>query len=343
MVKKVPAPACQEEPGGLFISRMIKNAPLLLLAVLAPGCTSARAGDGDAPAQGVVEHEDRTLAFEVPGRIERLAVERGQTVVAGQVIAELDDSLERPTRDLRAADVRAAEAQVALLRAGVRREEVRGVAAELRAAQAAEGRIDRNLGRQRTLLGKGVAPSAQVEDLESELARAQAQRQAISEKLAAARHGARPEELEAAEARVEAARAGLAAVEARLSRYVLTAMTGGTILDVPVHEGEVVGAGSPIATLADTAHPYVDVYVPEGRLRGLRVGLAAKVVVDAHPRGLSGRIEDVGRTTEFTPRFLFSDRERPNLVVRIRVRVDDPSRALPAGVPAFVTFAGAGR
>ena len=326
---------------------MIKNSTLrgvgLWVVAAAAGCEPARAGAGDEPAQGIVEHEDRTLAFELPGRIKRIAVERGQTVEAGQVIAELDDSLDRPARDLRAAEVRAAEAQVSLLRAGARREEVRGAAAELRAAEAAEARIDRTLTRQRTLMGKGVAPSAQVEDLESELARAQAQRQAISERLSATRRGARPEEIEAALARVEAARAGLATVDARLARYVLTAVTGGTILDVPVQEGEVVGAGSPIATLADLAHPYVDVYVPQARLQGLRIGLPAKVRVDAHPSGLSGRIEDVGRTTEFTPRFLFSDRERPNLVVRIRVRVEDPTRALPAGVPAFVTFAGAGR
>ena len=39
--------------------------------------------------------------------------------------------------------------------------------------------------------------------------------------------------------------------------------------------------------------------------------------------------------TEFTPKFLFSPRERPNLVVRVRVRVDDPERRLHAGVPAF--------
>lgn len=330
---------------GLFISRMIKNSFILLMVGLAgtgAGCEAARAGDADVAFQGIVEHEDRTLAFEVPGRLRRLAVERGGQVAAGQVVAELDDSLERPSRDLRAADLRAAEAQVSLLRAGARREEVRGVAAELRAAQAAEARIGRTLGRQRTLLGKGVAPSAGVEDLESELARAQAQREAITEKLTLARRGARPEELEAALARVDAARAGLATVEARLARYVLTSLTAGTVLDVPVHEGEVVGAGAPIATLADTAHPYVDVYVPEGRLQGVRIGVAARVRVDASPTQLRGHIEDVGRTTEFTPRFLFSERERPNLVVRVRVRVDDAASALPAGVPAFVTFAAGG-
>jgi hypothetical protein len=35
---------------------------------------------------------------------------------------------------------------------------------------------------------------------------------------------------------------------------------------------------------------------------------------------------------------LFSERERPNLVVRVRVRIEDPKRLLHAGVPVFVTI-----
>ena len=53
---------------------------------------------------------------------------------------------------------------------------------------------------------------------------------------------------------------------------------------------------------------------------------------------LPGKIEDLGRRTEFTPKFVFSPRERPNLVVRVRVRIDDPEETLRAGAPAFVTF-----
>jgi hypothetical protein len=54
---------------------------------------------------------------------------------------------------------------------------------------------------------------------------------------------------------------------------------------------------------------------------------------------LPGAVEWISPRTEFTPRFLFSDRERPNLVVRVRVRIDDPERRLHAGVPAFAEIA----
>ena len=48
-------------------------------------------------------------------------------------------------------------------------------------------------------------------------------------------------------------------------------------------------------------------------------------------------VERIGYKTEFTPRYLFSEKERSNLVVRVRVRVSDPGHLLRAGVPAFVT------
>ena len=43
----------------------------------------------------------------------------------------------------------------------------------------------------------------------------------------------------------------------------------------------------------------------------------------------------VGQTQE--ARFLFSERERPNLVVRVRVRIEAPDGDLHAGLPAFAT------
>jgi HlyD family secretion protein len=95
-----------------------------------------------------------------------------------------------------------------------------------------------------------------------------------------------------------------------------------------------------VITLADTSRPYVDVFVPQSSVAAVRLGAAARVRIDALPSALDATVEDIGRQTEFTPRFLFSERERPNLVVRVRLRVRDPQRQLRAGVPAFAAIAG---
>ena len=77
------------------------------------------------------------------------------------------------------------------------------------------------------------------------------------------------------------------------------------------------------------------------RYLGLFVGHSAYaqvIVLVIFLGGMSLGALLIGRRTEFTPKFLFSDRERPNLVLRVRIRVHDPERRLRAGLPAFVTI-----
>jgi len=80
------------------------------------------------------------------------------------------------------------------------------------------------------------------------------------------------------------------------------------------------------------------VFVPQGRVHEVALGNAVSVRVDGVEQALRGKVEHVFPRTEFTPRFLFSESERPNLVVRVRVRIHDPRHQLHQGVPAFATL-----
>jgi multidrug resistance efflux pump len=102
--------------------------------------------------------------------------------------------------------------------------------------------------------------------------------------------------------------------------------------------GEVVAPGAPVFIVADPGRVFAYVFVPEGRLSGIDVGDFARIRADGLPAPLAGRVEHVARRAEFTPRYLFSDRERPNLVMRVKIRIDDPKALLHAGVPVFVTI-----
>ncbi|MEZ4411053.1 MAG: HlyD family efflux transporter periplasmic adaptor subunit [Polyangiales bacterium] len=327
---------------------MIKNSRgrwrgllVVLVGIGALGCGRAEAA-GPTPWQGVVEFEDRALGFELGGRVATVTVERGQVVRPGDVIATLDETLERPMRDARAAEVEAARAQLRLVQAGARREDIRALEAQVRAARETEAVVTRSLERARRLAAEGAAPTAGVDELESQHARAVGERGALEERLSAARRGSRPQEVEAARARLEAAEAALAAQAQRLARYTLRAEHGGVVLERHVEPGEVVSPGLPVVTVADVGHPYVEVFVPQASLPSVALGEAATVRVDGDARGYPARVEFIGRRLEYTPRYLFSPRERPNLVARVRVRVDDPTGGLRAGAPAEVR-AGRGR
>jgi HlyD family secretion protein len=285
--------------------------------------------------QGIVEYEERILSFEQPGRIASVLAQRGSGVRAGDVLATLDDTLERATRATRAAEATAARADLALLRAGARPEDVAAAAADVNAASASEVLQRTSAERAHRLFGDGAVPKADVDRADADLEQATARRRSLEERLAALRHGSRPEEIARAEARVAQSESALTLEDERLARYVLRADAAGTVLDVEVKSGELAGIGTPAFTVADIGHPYADVYVPEGELARLQVGTRATVRVDASSEPFAAAVEYVSPETEFTPKFLFSERERPNLVIRVRVRIEDPGRQLHAGVPAF--------
>jgi HlyD family secretion protein len=318
---------------------MISNRGVLLACLpgAIAGCHRISADIGER-YQGVLELDERVLGFELPGRVATVNTVRGASVHSGDRLAGLDTELESTTRAARASDADAAEAQLALVKAGSRGEEIRAAQAELRAARAGEDLLRKNLEREQTLRARNASTDSAVDDLKGRLDQAVGERQSVEQRLAQLQKGSRSEERAAAEARFAAARAAVQLEDERLARHVLYAPSDGAVLDVHVKSGEFVTAGAPVVTLGDTKHPFADVFVPQGKLAGVKPGVRAEVHVDGEGGAFAGVVETVAQRTEFTPRFLFSDRERPNLVVRVRVRIDDDKERLHAGVPTFVTF-----
>jgi HlyD family secretion protein len=321
---------------------MIKNGwfALCLLAVLgqaalSTGCRVARSAEAEA-LQGVVELEETPVGFELSGRLTELLVDEGDSVAAGAVLARLDDGLERSSRNIRVSEAAIAREQAVAVKAGARGEEVRSLAARVEAAKATEELLRKQAARERLLLEKGVIAAAAVDEVEGQLARAIAEREASEHNLKLLRQGARREDVLVADARADAATTAVELNDARLARHELRSPLAGTVLDVHFERGEVIGAAAPVVTLANTRRPYVDVFVPQAEISAVSVNQAAHVKVDALSSELAGRVEHIARRTEFTPRYLFSERERSTLVVRVRIRIDDPKEQLRAGVPAFV-------
>ncbi len=310
--------------------------PLPVLAFLAVACT--RAPPTPPGFQGVVELDERVIAFEVPGRVSQVAVRRGDVVADGAALASLDDTLERLALQSRQDDLAGAHADLALLEAGSRREDVSSLEADVRAARAQEDLQRKTVERTQALSRTGAIGQAEVDRAAADLERATFQRKSLEQKLRALQEGARPQELARARARMQSASTAVSLEEERLARHVLHSKVGGMVVDVSVETGELAAVGTPAVTIADVKHPYVDVFVPQGELEGVRVGTRGQLRVDAAPAPFSGVVEYVSPKTEFTPRFLFSEQERPHLVVRVRFRVDDPDERLHSGVPAFVRF-----
>jgi HlyD family secretion protein len=199
-----------------------------------------------------------------------------------------------------------------------------------------------NAQRSRNLYAAQATTQASLDDANAQLARAEADTRAAVEGLRAAQRGSRKQEIQQAQDRLAAAQASSDVQRERVARYELHALDPGEVLEVHLRTGELAVAGVPVVTVADTAHPYADVFVPQGAIGGLAVGASAEARVDSLPHPVAGHVERISRLTEFSPRYLFSKAERATLVVRVRVRFEDPERQLHAGLPVFVRISRSG-
>jgi HlyD family secretion protein len=308
-------------------------------ALAGSALTGCHLGDHLPPGfQGIVELDERVMACEVPGRVRDVAVHRGDVVTDGAELAKLDDTLARLSHDARQQDEASARADLALLQAGARHEDVESLAAEVHGAAAQVNFARETADRARALSAQGSIANVQADQASTDLEKALSEHRSLAERLRGMKQGARPEEIARAQARVEAMALETELEGEQLERHVVRARGSGMVVDVNVEPGELAAVGTPVATIADVTHPYIDVFVPEGQLDGVRLGVKATVQVDSTSTPVPGAIEYVSPKTEFTPRFLFSEQERPHLVVRVRVRAQDPEQRLHAGVPAFVRF-----
>ncbi|HWG87291.1 MAG TPA: biotin/lipoyl-binding protein, partial [Candidatus Acidoferrales bacterium] len=225
---------------------------------------------------GTVDANQVVVSPKIMGRIERLAVDEGTEVKAGQTVAVLE------SQEL-TADRQAAEALLASLRhqvsqtrateeqtAGETSSGVINAQARLRAAEATLAqaqadlqRIESDTKRSIALAQQGVASQQQADQAEAQLKAQQAFVRAAEDQVNAAKADletaqARTHQAHAAESTVAATRsqelnaqAQLEAAEARLGYTKIAAPVSGIVTVRAAREGEVVNVGTPIVIITD--------------------------------------------------------------------------------------------
>lgn len=325
----------------------MKGSNGLWLGLAATLAVSGCRGEAVAPrASGYVEATEVRVAAEVGGRIVEMTADEGRRVSAGDTLAVID------TSDL-AIGVRRAEAdraqavaQLRLLRAGARSEDVRqaraqaaAAAAEVTAAEAELAAATEDLRRFEALLAASAGSRKQRDDAAARVSVATARVTSARERTRAAQQGtlrlvagARPEEIASAEARVAAATAAVEALQKNLTDGTVRAPVSGTITMKLADTGEIIAPRAPLAVISDLDHAWANLYVDEPLVAGLALNQEVAIVTDGGHR-LAGRISYISPRAEFTPRNVQTADERSKLVYRIKVTVDNRNGVLKPGMP----------
>jgi HlyD family secretion protein len=290
--------------------------------------------------QGNVDVREVSLAFEVPGRIDSLAVDEGDTVTAGQVLAALDPGyFEDAVRQARAAlDV--SKAELARMKNGSRPEEIdqaRAAVAERRVA-VENARLD--LSRYEQLVKTGGISRQTYDAARAALDQAEAQLRSATAAQRLAEIGPRSEDIQAAASRVNQAEATLVDAERRLHDAKLVAPGDGVVQTRVREKGAYVNIGEPVFSVTLPRPLWVRAYVAEPDLGTVRPGMEAQVTTDGSTgKRYRAHVGFVSPVAEFTPKTVETKELRTDLVYRLRVIVDDAdTAALRQGMPVTVTL-----
>lgn len=288
---------------------------------------------------GNVDIRTVNLGFRVGGRLASLDVDEGDTVTRGMLLGKLDDAPFVNSLNEAKANVAAAQAQLDLLLAGYRTEEIAQARAAVAQQQAAFSYADSYLKRQRGLWASKATSANDLEDAKTARNQALANLQAAKDKLSQYETGNRPQEIEQAQASLAQAQAAAAQAELNLKDTQLFAPSDGTILTRAVEPGTMLASGSTVFSVSLTRPVWIRAYVSEENLSKAIPGTEIQIYTDGRPdKPYHGKIGFVSPTAEFTPKSVETPELRTDLVYRLRVIVTDADDSLRQGMPVTLRF-----
>jgi HlyD family secretion protein len=321
---------------------------LIVLMSMAAAISCAKEAPANvARVSGHVEATEIQLAPEVGGRIIEMPVSEGVRVKQGDTVAVIDTSdVDLAIRRTQAERAQA-DAQLRLLLAGSRPEDIRqtesqlaAVAAEVAAAEVELASAEQDLQRFEQLLQSNSGSQKQRDDAAARrdvardrLTSARAREAAARAALARSRAGARREEIDAARARVAAVDAQLATLEKSRTDAVVRSPMDGIVTQRLLDPGEMASPRGPIAIVTDLEHVWAEVFVDEPHVPRITLGQAATIHTDAGGPGLAGKVSFISPKAEFTPRNVQTADDRSKLVYRVKIAVDNRQGILKQGMP----------
>jgi membrane fusion protein YbhG len=318
-----------------------RTVPVAILVVVAAGLAlwrwyAVRERNQTAiRGSGIIEVTEVDVAFEVPGRMIERYADEGVMLDKGEPVARLDDREYRLQVERATAAKAGAEAQYHMLLKGSRAQDVDQALAMLESAESEFKLQRREHERIAKLFGDGVVSRGELDRANTALAGAQAARDRARAQLDMLREGFRTEEIEQARAHFQQASKELELAQLNLDRCQLYAPAAGRVLSKSREPGEMVQPGTPIITVGDLSHPWVNIYVGERDLGKVWLGMKAYVTVDSFPHDpFPGKVTFISDRAEFTPKNIQTPDERVKLVYRIKIDVQTRDEALKPGMPA---------
>ena len=309
---------------------------------------------------GTVDSNQVIVSPQIQGRLQKLLVDEGSQVKAGDLIAVIDPAELQAQEAAATATIASLRSKVTEMRytekstSGSTSSDVANAQAKLASMKAQRAQTQATLQRtesdsRRTieLAKQGVASDQDRVQAEMNLAAAQANVQSLTNQVTAAEA-----DLNAAVARTHQAAAAKSTVtstladlknaedmkkqaEVRLGYTNVFAPVTGTVSVRAARQGEVLNIGSPIVTIVDLTDTWVRAAIPETQADHIGLGDTLRVRL---PGGTiaSGKVFFKSAEADFATQRDVNRRKRDIRTIVLKVRLDNPKGAYVPGMTAEV-------
>jgi len=141
--------------------------------------------------------------------------------------------------------------------------------------------------------------------------------------------------LEALRSSLKALEASKTQIEAVINEMTLRSSIDGVVVEKIANQGEVIGAGSVVATLLDPNSLYLKIFVDTKQNGNLQVGNDAVIFLDGKPNEpIPAKVVRIEQKAEFTPKEVSVPSDRIQRVFALHVKPLSPQPTLKLGIPA---------
>jgi HlyD family secretion protein len=347
--------------------------------------------DPSLQGSGTIETTEIKVGSKVGGRVLTVEQEEGATVGNGAVLMTFDPYQLPEQREQLAAQLMQASAQLSKLQNGAqpeeiaaanaraweaqagyqlategpRKEDVERVTAMRRQAEADRDLANDNFERMKKLFDSRVISQQEFDTTRTAYQAANERFNAAREQELALRNGSRPQEINAARARViqqqqqaqlirkgprfediasqaamvSALQAQVGQLDKAIQELQVFSPCNCEIAGLNIKAGQLVLPNQTVATLINVDDLWVRIYIPEEDFGKISLGDEAIGVVDAFPdKVFHGTVVQLGSRAEFTPRNVQTKKSRKKQVFGVKVALKNKDRLLRPGMNMDVTL-----
>jgi HlyD family secretion protein len=313
--------------------KIIKYLPAFILLLIL-GCGNGN-DKNTIEASGNIEATNVIVSSQVTGKILSLLKDEGESVNAGDTVLIIDHETLALQLKQAFASKEAAEAQLNLLKAGAREEDIKQGEEAVTQAKVSFESAQKDVGRMKALFNSKSITKKQYEDAVSRLDITQAQLTSAQENLKKLKNLARPEDIKQAQANVDKQVAAIDLLKKQIRDSYVQSPINGIIVKKFFEPGETVTMLSSLFKVSDLSVVSLIIYISEEELGKVKLSQTADVSSDTYPdKKYEGKITYISPEAEFTPKNIQTKDERTKLVFAVKIEVKNPKFELKPGMPA---------